>query len=156
MLAACSTGQATSPVDGPLGAPGDPGTVCTPGDRDGAAVDGFEALRNRSTKAVTIRRVRLLEPDGLRLKASYLLPIRGHVLVGIRAGTASADMLSRPAEHAQLVGGATANLVLELQLEDPAASGKAAGVEVAYESSGKEFRWLSGLEIGIVPLGAAC
>ncbi|MDT7571078.1 MAG: hypothetical protein QOE05_1252 [Actinomycetota bacterium] len=166
LLAACGTEPAPSAA-GPLGKPGDKGTLCVPADAAGRATDGFNALHNKDTRAVTISAVELAASRNLQVTAAYIVPVANSTLLGVFGGVyPNPQTPPQPgwerrvpavgASVPQAGQGPDSNLVLEMKLVDSAVAGSAAGLRLRYRVEGKSFRWSSPVAIRIVPHTAQC
>jgi hypothetical protein len=69
--------------DGPVRLGDNPGTICLPRSADDALTMGFDVIRNTKHTAVRITDVTLLGARGLRITASYLMPVQHDQLVGV-------------------------------------------------------------------------
>jgi hypothetical protein len=159
LLAGCAAGL---PTDGPFGNGGTPGSLCTPVPRGGVLSYGFEALENHSSTTVRITNVTLADPhEGLTVLEAYVIPVTGHLLYGVRSGYPQADQMP-PGEDwperqyavaAQVPAEKVANLLLVLM---PANSGGAArGIDVYYESSGRQYLLRTATRLQVV-VGRSC
>jgi hypothetical protein len=132
--------------------------------RGGVLTDGFEALTNTGNRAVTVKNISLVDPRALRILASYIVPIAGHDLYGVRSGFPPAAHLepgilwskrqripgaSIPPSHA----GHVANLVVVVK---PANSGgRASGINVDYAVSESQYRVRTNTALHVV-VGRSC
>ena len=163
LLASCAS--SSRPNYGPLGIGfsgngGAVGTECLPVHPGGVVSFGFEPLVNRGT-AVTVTKVDLADPRGLRVLQAWIVPITGNDLYGVLDGYPPAAHIPSGVhwEQRQRADGAiiphthgrhVANLVLVLRPLKKAAS--AAGVNVYYKESGKSYHLQT--HIGIVLMTA--
>lgn len=109
-----------------------------------------ETLENVSTDPVTIDEVRLVEPDGLTLRESFLLPIVNRTLMGTGALPPSVPVWAerQQAIGADLAPGETWNLALVLDRgKHP---GRFVDVEVAFTADGDSATHRVGWALTIV------
>jgi hypothetical protein len=146
VLAGCSSGPAR---DGPLVDKGTPGGECAPAPRGGVLSYGFEVMTNTSEAGVTVSKVSLADPRGLRIVAAYFVPITGHVLYGVRSGFPPAARLDpgvlwsqrQRASGARIPHTAAGHYVNLLVVIKPADSGGTAkAIDVDYTASGHQYR----------------
>ena len=159
LLTACGAGV---PTDGPFGNGGTPSAECAPVPHGGVLSSGFEALENHSSAAARITSVTLAGPQhGLTVLAAYVIPVTGHDLYGVRDGYPQADQMPagedwphrQPAVGADVPAMKVANLLLVLR---PAkAGGTAAGIDVSYSSSGRQYLLQTATSLKIV-VGPSC
>lgn len=147
---------------GPLGAPppNEHASACTPA-KDGRAYDGQYALRNPGKDAVTIDEVRLVEPERLTIVGAYLAPIYGTLIGNVPPEDSPYPDSVRAwrdrvrAAGATLPPGDERNLVLLLQIGEE--TGRAKLTEVRYhDTAGKRFRFLTTVDITVVPPTQHC
>jgi hypothetical protein len=146
LLAGCSSGPAT---DGPLLDQGTPGGECAPAPRGGVLSCGFEVMANTGDASVTVSKVSLVDPRGLRIVAAYFVPISGNDLYGVRSGFPPAAHLDpgvlwsqrQRASGARIPHTAAGHYVNLLVVIKPADSGGTAkSIDVDYTASGQQYR----------------
>lgn len=154
------TRNANSPSIGPL-RPGEAGRLCVPANQT-VAVEGAHVLRNPSSNNLQINRVRLIEPRGLRIQASYLTPILNETLIGLQSSTPSpgsegypAWQQRIPAEGAVLPAREERNLVIVLEATGSGVH-EATDVEVIYEDATNTFRYTTGKKVQVHVNGQSC
>jgi hypothetical protein len=157
--AGCGSGL---PTDGPFGNGGTSSSECAPVPRGGVLSFGFEALENHGSSTARITSVTLASPHhGLTVLAAYVIPVTGHDLYGVRDGYPQPDQMPpgedwpqrQSAVAAQVPAMKVANLLLVLR---PANSGgTAAGVDVFYESGGRQYLLQTATSLQVV-IGQSC
>lgn len=135
-LPSCGDDSRAAGAAGALGGGGGAVTTCVPVAGTGPVVAADEALRNESTRAVTVDAVRLVDPEGLTLLDASLLPVRDRTLIGTSALPPASPVWAerRDAVGAVLAPGETWNLALTLERDG--GRGRLADVEVAYTVGG--------------------
>jgi hypothetical protein len=167
-LTGCTVWSSPAPtVGGPLGAPGDPGELCAPADRQGRLAYGFLNLASRETQPVTLEELRLLRPHGLTVVDAFVMPIRSRTLYGTPPGWLDVSNGAKAEGFGERQGipGATVvrsdvtdtNLVVNLLATSPKVEGRADGLEIRYrDHDGDEHLWQSPIAIRVMPTGADC
>lgn len=128
---------------------GSPGEQCTPAPRGGVLSYGFEVMTNTGEAAVTVSKVSLVDPRGLRIVAAYFVPISGNDLYGVRSGFPPAAHLDpgvlwsqrQRASGARIPHTPAGHYINLLAVIKPADSGGTAkSLEVDYTASGQQYR----------------
>jgi hypothetical protein len=155
-LVGCTSGFTFN--SGPLGGQGSTGINCAPVDgRGGVLSYGFIEFTNSSASPVTITKVSLADPRGLRMLAAYVVPITGDTLYGLLQGYPPAKRLPSGVQWSerQRPNGAVIkhspgydviNLVAVLKpTRNP---GWARGIDIYYHSSdGQRYLLRQGVQI---------
>jgi hypothetical protein len=148
LLAGCGSSDPSG--TGPLGNGGPPAELCAPVPHGGVLTDGIEALRNSSSSAAMIEKISLVAPVSLRILASYVVPVTGQDLYGVRSGFPPARNLDpgirwsqhRRAEGARILHSGktgTQNLLVVLKPLS-ATSGSAKAMDISYEAAGQQYQ----------------
>lgn len=131
-------------TNGPVTTGGDRGTLCVPTDDQTEATIAHDNLR--TTEQVVIDGIRLVEPKGMQLRSTELMPILHRVSLGVWPGYPPRDGLSKKIawDQRQQAAGATLRprdprmeMVLRVRLTEPVATAEA--IEVAYTADGKSY-----------------
>lgn len=146
VAAGCSGPETPISGEGPLKIGGDSGALCTPvGDHREATI-AFDLLSTRSER-VTIEGIALLEPVGMRLVSSELMPVRHDMALGVWPQYPPVDGLGDGVswdERTDAVGATlrpddpVMNLVLRAELTGPSARVEA--VEITYVAQDRSYR----------------
>jgi hypothetical protein len=132
---------------GPLGNGGDSGGICVYLHPGAVLSYGVIGLRNTGSSEAIIQQVSLVKPQHLRLVASYVVPITGHLGYGVWDGYPPAPHQAGVewARHTRAVGThlppthafEQANLVIVLKPTGPV--GKALATDVFYLEGGQQY-----------------
>jgi hypothetical protein len=153
---------------GPLGPPTNRTTSCLPLTAGHLLTDGFDVLRDQGHKPIMIERLSLRSPRRLRLVGSYLVPLArtDSDAVGFWANfppparqvsqLRGVKWARRENPHGtRIIPGHMVNAVLGIGLTGHR-TGSAAGLDVQYESGGRQYDFVTHSRVVLKPSPQRC
>jgi hypothetical protein len=146
-------GQSPTSTTGPLGeSPAEPfALVCVPVSPQAATfIEGETVLANGGSIPVTVRDVRVLDSENIRLDAAYLYDASdGFVGTAYGRATDSGKNLRAKVgdEGATVKPGEQIGILVELTVKDPASEGRVGRFEVWYSGGGDTYRYVTGYTV---------